>query len=621
MNSFLSKILAGGALMASSLAWGQNNYWQQKVSYNMDIDMDVKKHRFEGVQSLDYTNNSPDTLHKVYYHLYFNAFQPGSQMDVRSLNIQDPDKRVGDRISKLDKDEIGYHKITSLTHNGEDVSYEIYGTVMKVVLKNPILPGQTATFDMEFNSQVPVQIRRSGRDNKEGIDYSMTQWYPKMAEYDVDGWHPDQYVGREFYGVWGNFNVNITIDSDYMIGGTGTLTNANEIGMGYADVPTPRAKKLTWKFTAANVHDFAWAADPDYVHKSVQVPNGPLVHLLYDPKTANEENWVKLEQYVTPYFHYMDSHFGKYPYSQFTVIQGGDGGMEYPMATLVVGGGDDFEGFLGLFAHEAGHSWFYGLLGSNENKDPWMDEGFTTFAEEMVMAEMLEKHGENPFLQKMAVYGYLVANNIQEPLSTPADHYDLNATYSISSYYMGALFLYQLKGIVGEEVFWKGMMSYYDQWAFKHPTPEDFIRVMELESDMELDWYLIYWTQMTKSIDYGIYSVNPFEGKKTKITLERKGGMPMPIDVTVVWKSGDQSTYTIPLVMMYNFKNDSETLPLQPWNWTHPTYDWILEAPITDISQIIVDGKAYTCDINRTNNVYPQKEEGGEEKDEETEEE
>ena len=619
MNSFLSKLSVAGALLISSSAISQNTYWQQNVSYQMDIEMDAKDHQFSGQQILKYTNNSPDTLHKVYYHLYFNAFQPGSQMDVRSLNIPDPDKRVGDRISKLNSDEIGYHHINSLKHNGEDASYEIYGTVMKVVLKDPILPGQTTEFSMEFDSQVPIQIRRSGRDNKEGIDYSMTQWYPKMAEYDEDGWHPDQYVGREFYGVWGDFFVNITIDSDYMIGGTGTLTNAQEIGMGYADVSTPRSRKLTWKFMANNVHDFAWAADPDYVHKTVQVPNGPLVHFLYDPNTANENNWIQLEQYVTPYFHYMDSHFGKYPYPQFTVIQGGDGGMEYPMATLIVGGGDDLEGLVGLFAHEAAHSWYYGLLGTNENKNPWIDEGFTTFAEEMVMMEMFEKQGENPFLQTMAVYGYLVSNNIQEPLATPGDHFDLNASYSISSYYMGALFLYQLKGIVGDEVFWKGMLSYYDQWAYKHPSPEDFIRVMELESDMELDWYLIYWTQMTKSIDYGVYSVNPFEGKKTQVILERKGGMPMPVDVTVIWKSGDQTTYTIPLVMMYNFKNDSETLPLQPWNWTHPTYEFVLEAEITDISQIIVDGKAQTCDLNRTNNVYPQKEEVVEEEEKEEE--
>ena len=162
----------------------------------MDIDFDVSNHQFTGTQKLNYYNNSPDTLGEVFYHLYFNAFQPNSMMDVRSRTILDPDPRVADRISKLSEEEIGYQRVIKLRMDGKPVDYEVVGTILEVDLPEPILPGSKVVFDMAFEAQVPLQIRRSGRDNKEGIDYSMTQWYPKMCEYDYQGWHANPYVGR-----------------------------------------------------------------------------------------------------------------------------------------------------------------------------------------------------------------------------------------------------------------------------------------------------------------------------------------------------------------------------------------------------------------------------------------
>jgi len=200
--------------LASIAGYAQHkDYWQQEVAYEMDINVDAENHQFSGTQKLTYTNNSPDTLERVYYHLYFNAFQPNSMMDVRSRTIEDPDSRVRDRIQKLPDDEIGYHHINSLTQDGNAVEYSVDGTVLEVTLDDPILPGESTVFNMEFNSQVPRQIRRSGWMNKEGVEFSMSQWYPKLSEYDEDGWHPNPYVGREFHGVWGSFDVAITIDS------------------------------------------------------------------------------------------------------------------------------------------------------------------------------------------------------------------------------------------------------------------------------------------------------------------------------------------------------------------------------------------------------------------------
>src|SRR5690606_17033293 len=207
-------------LTAAVSSFAQNNttYWQQKADYKMDIQMDVNNFQYKGKQELKYSNNSPDTLNKVYYHLYFNAFQPGSEMDVRSRTIIDPDSRVADRISKLSPSEIGYIKPTLFTQDGKAVDYKIVGTVMQVLLNKSILPGESTVFKMEWNAQVPLQIRRSGRDSSEGVALTMTQWYPKIAEYDFEGWHADPYIAREFYSVWGNYDVTITLDAAYTVG-------------------------------------------------------------------------------------------------------------------------------------------------------------------------------------------------------------------------------------------------------------------------------------------------------------------------------------------------------------------------------------------------------------------
>ena len=212
------------------------SYWQQEAHYKMDIDFNTKNHQFDGLQELTFINHSPDTLNKVFYHLYINAFQPGSMMDVRSRTIVDPDRRVGDRISKLSQSEMGIQQVLSLKQNKSELDFNIEGTILNVNLNEPIFPGDTVQFNMEFKTQVPLQIRRSGRMNKEGIDYSMSQWYPKLCEYDKDGWHANPYVGREFYGIWGAFDVHIHMDANYTIAATGILQNPDEIGHGYADI-------------------------------------------------------------------------------------------------------------------------------------------------------------------------------------------------------------------------------------------------------------------------------------------------------------------------------------------------------------------------------------------------
>lgn len=593
-------------LFAVQNAISQDYRWQQRAEYTMHVSLDVKTHKVQGDQKLVYYNNSKDTLNKVYYHLYFNAFQPGSMMDVRSRNLKDPDGRVMDRISKLNDNEIGYQHIQSLTQDGKAARFTTKGTILEVELPSPILPNSKTVFDMKFDSQVPIQIRRSGRDNKEGIAYSMTQWYPKLAEYDYQGWHAYQYVAREFYGVWGDFDVSITIDPKFTIAGSGLLQNANEIGHGYENegVKVKKSKTdLTWHFIAKNVHDFAWAADPDYDHTRIQVPNGPELHFFYQPGEKTTANWTKLKEYAVKHFQFMNSTFGEYPYSSYSIIQGGDGGMEYPMCTLILGEGS-FEGLIGVTAHEAAHSWYQGVLASNESLYPWMDEGYTDFASNESLAAIFNQ--PNPHEDSYQNYFRLIERGLQEPLSQHSDHYNTNTAYGTAAYSMGAIFLNQLKYIVGKDVFYKGMRRYFNSWKFKHPEPNDFMRVMEKESGMQLHWYLRYWIYTTKHIDYSIDRVEA-KGDETSIELKRIGTFPMPIDLVITYKNGEREMLYIPMnETLGNKPSEDPALKqtaLKTWNWVEPSYQITLSKKLSEIASIEIDPSQRMADVDRGNNV------------------
>ena len=571
-------------------------YWQQHVDYTMEIDMDVNTFQYEGTQKLVYTNNSPDVLNRVYYHLYFNAFQPGSEMDVRSRTIQDPDSRVTDRISKLLPNEIGYVKVNSLKQNGTSISYETVGTVLEVTLNKPIQPGEKVTFDMVFDAQVPKQIRRSGRDNADGVSLSMTQWYPKLAEYDFEGWHADPYIAREFHGVWGNFDVKLTIDKTYIIGGTGYLQNPNDIGYGYETGPVKRTKgdKLTWHFNAPNVHDFAWAADPDYIHDTMQVPNGPLLHFLYSNDETIKENWKKIQPETVKMMQFFSENVGQYPYKQYSFIQGGDGGMEYAMCTLITGG-SNYRGLLGTASHELAHTWFQFLLASNEAKHEWMDEGFTSYISSLAMNSIKEQKSENPLSGSYRGYISLANSGIEQPLTTHADRYALNAAYGRAAYSKGAVFLAQLGYVIGEDNLNKTIKTYFNDFSFKHPKPFDIIRTAERITDFELDWYFIDFAQTTNTIDYGVKAV---EGMS--ITLERIDLMPMPIDLSVTYTDGSKEDFYIPLQMMRGEKPTSATV-LSDWAWARPTYTFETKKAVKSVE---IDASQMMADVKRDNNVF-----------------
>ncbi|UNY99746.1 M1 family metallopeptidase [Zhouia spongiae] len=610
-------------MFGAFVSYAQNNtsYWQQHVDYKMEIDMNVDKYQYKGFQELKYTNNSPDTLTNVYYHLYFNAFQPGSEMDARLQSIPDPDGRMVNnlgtrenpvyesRIAKLTPSEIGYIKVNSLKQNGRSVNYNVEGTVLEVTLNKHILPGETVTFTMDFDGQVPVQIRRSGRNSKDGVALSMTQWYPKMAEYDFEGWHTSPYIAREFHSVWGDFDVKLTIDKDYVVGGTGYLQNPNEIGYNYekegTKVNRPRGKKLTWHFKAPEVHDFTWAADPEFIHDKLEA-DGVTLHFLYqnDPEIA--DNWKKVQKPTAALLDFFNKNIGPYPWKQYSVIQGGDGGMEYAMCTLIAGG-KNYNSLFGTTAHEMAHAWFQHLFATNESKHEWMDEGFTSYMSTLAENFVEGKNPENPTLGSYKSYYRLAASGVEQPQTTHADRFNYNAAYGASAYSKGAVFLAQLGYIIGEDNLKKTIKRYYNDFKFKHPTPNDFKRTAEKVSGIHLDWYLTDWTQTTNTIDYGIKDVKANENK-TDVTMERIGLMPMPIDVLVTYNDGSQEYFYVPLRMMRGEKANPykgvKRIVLPDWAWAHPAYHFTIDKSKSAIKSIVIDPNGFMADINKDNNSY-----------------
>ncbi len=618
MKNYIIALSFFGILTSSK---AQNTpYWQQQADYKMEIDVDVKNFQYKGKQELTYFNNSPDTLRVVFYHLFVNTFQPNSEMDARLQTIPDPDRRMvinkgtqekpiyESRIAPLKTNEVGYINVKSLTQNGKTVSHQTEGTILKVKLNEPILPNSKTVFVMDFEAQVPVMIRRMGRNSQDGIAFSMAQWYPKMAAYDYRGWHPTEYITREFYGVWGNFDVKITIDKNYILGGTGVLQNNNEIGFGYENegvkVAKTKGKTKTWHFVANNVHDFTWAADPDFQHDKIKLKDGKMLHFLYK---THHENWKKIQPELVKVYEFFNSLVGKYPWQQYSFIQGGDGGMEYAMCTLVAGG-EHYNSLLGTSIHELAHAWFQHLLATDEASYAWMDEGFTSFIEDLATHIIIHKKTEgSPFEGAYRNYFRLVESGLEEPATTQADRFNTSFAYSVMAYSKGTLFLTQLGYIIGEQNVIKSLQRFYKEFAFKNPHPNDFIRIAEKVSGMQLQWFLNEFISTTHTADYAVEKVIA-KGDKTEITLRRLGRLPLPVDLFVVEKSKKVHYYYIPLRMQFGTKqNPYRTYPqhtLNAWGWAHLTYTFEIDLPLNEIKNITIDPDNVSVDINKENNIF-----------------
>ena len=604
-------------LLVSSGLHAQADRWQQEVDYKMVIDMDVEKHQYSGSQRLTFTNNSPDVLDKVFYHLYFNAFQPGSAMNVRQMQLPDGDSRMTERLAKFGPEEIGWIKVSSLEQDGQPIKYQVNGTILEVDLAKPIQPNSSTVLEMEYKAQIPLQTRRSGRDNREGIDYSMSQWYPKLCNYDYQGWHANPYIAREFYGIWGDFDVKITIDKNYLVAAGGYLQNPNDIGRGYEEDGLPMEElagdKLTYHFKAPNVHDFVWAADRDYHQVKINADDGTIMRFFYQKGQGYDEQWEQLPAIMNRARTLMNENCGKYPYKEYAFIQGGDGGMEYPLATLITGD-RPLGSLVGVSVHEQLHSWYQMILGSNEALYPWMDEGFTSYAETLVENQLAKegllggrKYQENPFAGTYGAYRSLATSGREEPMTTHSDHYHTNYAYGMAAYVKGNVFLHQLGYIIGEEKLASGLLRYFDTWKFKHPNTNDVIRVFEKESGLELDWYKEDWVNTTNVIDYGVDTLIKVDRGSSKVVIRRNGDMAMPLDIEITYKNGKKDLFYAPLDLMRGEKDEEggrkRTL-LPDHRWVDPVYEFDLFVKTKKIVKIEIDPSHRMADIVPENNVW-----------------
>jgi len=586
----------------------------------MSIEVDEKLFQYDGEMELTYENNSPDTLDKVYFHLYYNAFNPGSAMDYRLQNIADPDSRMvikegsgknqkaRSRIAELKPEDRGYQHIKSIRQNGKELSYKINGTIMEVKLAQPLSPGAQTFFELKWKAQIPQMIRRGGKNSPEGVDLSMTQWYPKMAQYDPYGWHLDEYIGREFVAPFGDFDVKINIQKDYVIGASGKLQNPSEV-KGYMANPQIKEQKgkATWRFKAENIHDFAWAADPDFIVSKQQVPGGPEVYFVHLNKDDINGNWSKAQEPAVKFFQFMNNYFGKYPWETYSIIQGGDGGMEYGTATLVTGG-RNLDGLVGVIFHEAAHSWFQHLFGINETVNEWMDEGFTSYAEQLAHLHVFNKPMEpNPNPEAYSAYFDLAKSGVEEPMSLLADYYNYNYAYSVEAYVKGQVYLIQLGYIIGEENLKKTFKEFYSEWKFNHPYPNDFKRVAEKVSGLNLKWYDNLFINTTRTVNYAVQNVTD-----STIELKNLSNFAMPIDLYVEYKDGSKELFYIPNLELRGEKpaenieiyNSIKRTVLEPWAWTNPDYSVKISK---EVSKVVIDPTTRLADVDYSDNIYPKK--------------
>ena len=567
-------------------SFGQSNYWQQEVDYQINVTIDDTKDKAFGEETLIYQNNSPDTLKELYFHLYWNAFKKSSHAFEKqnAFELQDSD--------------FGEINVENITVNNEVHSIEVFESIGQVKLRNPILPGKKCEVKIRFSSIVPSCINRAGKNNMAGTDYTFTQWYPKICRYDKMGWHTDPYFGREFAGTFGKYSVSISCDSSFVVAGTGTLKNKKYTENGWVSTLGNNASKIEkWEFFGENIHDFAFALDKEWVHKEQKI-DGIDFHFFYNQKY--HDPWSKLMQDWSKAYAICKSEFGVYPYPQFSFIQAGEGYMEYPMCTMLESGRTDF---FNTACHEFMHNYFYGIFGTDENLYHWMDEGITCYAEERISNVNQAKN--NPARGAISNYRWISSSYDEEPISTAANHFESDYPYYNAAYFKGQLFPELIRYIIGDSLMKVGFARFYKSWKFKHPEPNDFVKVFEDVSSMELTWFQNYWLNTTKKIDFSIDSVQKTK-EGIKITFSNQG-IPMPLEFQIKLKNGKSIYYYIPLDLTNNAKTDflQPTQALPKWSCAAKTYSLVLrDLKWKDILQISLDPQSVLPDINMINNEF-----------------
>jgi hypothetical protein len=620
--------------------------WQQRVAYDINVRLDARLSFLHGQERLWYWNNSPDTLDFVWIHLYPNAYRNRNTVFGREL-----EREQQYDFSFARKQDLGYIDIHDLKVDGDALKWGqgsgvgVQGdteTEMKLNLPRSLAPGDSVLLELGFDVKIPAFFSRMGH---EGKHYVISQWYPKMVVYDQKAgaggqgpgtqgqWHPDGYhaIG-EFYGEFGTFDVAITVPSEMVIGATGNLIQGSGVrgqgsgigGQGTVDPdsevawmelkPQARPKRAdslkTLLFHAENVHDFCWVADPGFTLTQGRF-GAVAINVLV--RKGDEKKWRDVPLYALQALQHFTSRYGPYPYQQFTVADAGltaGSGMEYPNLVVIAAPSIPFSRALeDVVVHETGHQWFYGMLGSNELAEPWLDEGITTFAEMRYFDEVHGTRGNmisrsfasrllpvvnDRYLQQIS-YRVAATNGWLKPMLTPANEF-LNepSAYSGVDYAEAGLMVDMLRKMVGDTCFDRIMQTYVERFRFHHPHSADFIAVAEEVSGRNLRWFFDQWLNTNKTCDY---EVGRIAGSRVRIRCD--GGIRMPVEVRARLRNGTLKTMVCPdtggvldfgsSVAHVEIDPDEKLLETNRWNNFYPykvEVKPVFDAPSFDSYQI-----------------------------------
>ena len=592
-------------------------YFQQEVNYSIDVKLDDHRHLLRGHEELTYTNNSPQALGFIWFHLWPNAYR-----DNRTAFGKEQKRQGHNKFLFAKATDRGYIDSLSFRVNGQAAKLEFdpeNPDVAKLLLPQPLAAGATASISTPFRVQLPTSFSRMGHV---GQSYQVSQWYPKPAVLDRRGWHPIPYLSQgEFYSEYGSFDVSITLPSNYTVGATGVLQNPDEQARMAALADTTARKKTaknfgtdlsfpasasvtkTLRYKQDRVHDFAWFADKRFnvLRDTVHLPSGRVVTswVLFTNRQAIK--WIKGLQDVNDALRNYSKWVGEYPYASATAVDGAlsaGSGMEYPMVTVTEPS---------AIVHEVGHNWFYGILGSNERDFPWMDEGVNTYVqtrlEELTdpQAGMLasitkSKKVTNTFgLENLPgsafnelPYQALASRGFYQPVQGPTSAAYTQVNYAATVYYKTALFLKYLAGYLGQEKFDQAMHLYYTRWQFKHPYPEDMQAVFEESTGQKLGWFFRDMLGGTQVYDADISNLATFNDV-VKVLVRTDSPVPWAIPVSTVDAKG----------------NVLETLWTPPFGNTDPSTDEEATSQLDfrreNVAAVVVDAGYLTPQLNRRN--------------------
>lgn len=636
-------------------------YWQQDVAYKIKATIDDKTDIVDGQEELTYYNNSPDTLRFLYFHLYQNAFIKGGYLE--QLNLANGFKQQFGPYEAAGKGtEIEKIKITAVTTPPAFVDeqggrfpvdplvskYEVKPiidvSIMRVDLQQPLLPNQSITISIKFKTYFDDggnQRRRmkTFKDKWGNKQYDGVLWYPRVCVYDKKfGWATDQHLGKEFYGDYGSFDVELTLPNQYILDATGELQNRDEVlpadlrakldVKNFKDKPwdekpseiiTPNGTSKTWKFKSINTHDFAWVADPTFRigEEKITLSNGQEVSCISLSQEPHSGKWQDAALFTSKVIQVYSKDIGNYGYPKMIVADARDG-MEYPMLTLDNGMSPSY---YGLLAHEVGHNWFYGMIGNNETYRASMDEGFTQFLTNWSMTSILgetkaTKKNPNPIsrMDATAYWGYLrdAMKEQDAPLNTHSDDFGGALGHGGGYghvYYKTATMLYNLQYVLGDSLFIGAMQHYFKQWSICHPYYEDFRNSITEYTHADLNWFFDQWLETTKAIDYRLTDLKSAKAGndsiKYTITFKRKGEMQMPLDFAIVTQDSQVFNYIIPNT--YFVKAHSQNTTVLPtwkgWGVLNPTYTAEVFLPKTvKIKNVQIDPTYRLADINQLDN-------------------